>query len=327
MVRVERVELSSYPWEGYIIAAIRHPRAFDYNTKYLKYDKIEIMSKNKKFGDRKDGKRVRNLSGLAQISIDLKPNRSVSDVYINQKMDVTELVKYVTEKKKNGEEITYFHAFVTAIGKLLYNRPYMNRFVANRHLYEHNDVVIAFVAKVSFDDRAEEVMVQVSIEKSDNVSSVKEKILKELDKYRKRKKINKKGANNIIDTLGKMPNALRIPVMGMFKWVDKKGLLPLSLTKDNLYYSSIIVSNLGSIKCGAIFHNINDFGTCSSLGTFGEVKEEKGKYYCDFGINLDERIADGYYFAKSLKMLQFVFDNPKMLEERADAEIVFDELR
>ena len=26
LVRVERVELSSHPWEGYIIAVIRHPR-------------------------------------------------------------------------------------------------------------------------------------------------------------------------------------------------------------------------------------------------------------------------------------------------------------
>ena len=29
VVRVERVELSSYPWEGYIIAVIRYPRGAD----------------------------------------------------------------------------------------------------------------------------------------------------------------------------------------------------------------------------------------------------------------------------------------------------------
>ena len=50
--------------------------------------------------------RVKNVTGMAQISIDLKPNRSVSDVYINQKMDLTELVKYVEKKKKAGENIT-----------------------------------------------------------------------------------------------------------------------------------------------------------------------------------------------------------------------------
>ena len=32
LVRVERVELSSYPWEGHIIAVIRHPRWFYFST-------------------------------------------------------------------------------------------------------------------------------------------------------------------------------------------------------------------------------------------------------------------------------------------------------
>lgn len=37
-------------------------------------------------------KRIRNLSGLSQILLDLKPYRCDSDVYINQDVDVTELV-------------------------------------------------------------------------------------------------------------------------------------------------------------------------------------------------------------------------------------------
>jgi hypothetical protein len=30
MVRVERIELSSQPWEGYILATIRYPRLYNY---------------------------------------------------------------------------------------------------------------------------------------------------------------------------------------------------------------------------------------------------------------------------------------------------------
>ena len=71
----------------------------------------------KKFGDRKDARRVREITGMQQIAIDLKPHRSVSDVYINNKMDLTKLCEYVEKKKKEGSEITYFHAFVTAIAK------------------------------------------------------------------------------------------------------------------------------------------------------------------------------------------------------------------
>jgi len=75
----------------------------------------------RKFGDRKDARRVREITGMQQIMIDLKPNRCVSDVFINNEMDLTKLCAYVDKKKKEGSEITYFHAFVAAIGKVIYN--------------------------------------------------------------------------------------------------------------------------------------------------------------------------------------------------------------
>ncbi len=287
----------------------------------------------RKFGDRKDGRRVRDLTGMAQISIDLKPNRCDSDVYINQKMDLTELVKYVNRKKSEDMDLTYFPTFVMAIGKTFYNRPRLNYFVANRHVFEHNDVVISFVAKVTFEDKSEQMMIMIPIEPEDTLETVSLKIKEKVSRIRS-KKDKKEGANNAIDTLGKLPNIIRVPLMGLFKWLDQKGKLPTSLVKDNLYYSSIIVSNLGSIKCGAIYHNINDFGTCSSLATMGEIKKEEiitsdGKRelrdLCEFGINFDERVADGYYFAKSIKMIQYIFDHPELLEERADTVINIEE--
>lgn len=288
-----------------------------------------------KFNGVRNARRIKNIDGLSQILIDLKPNRCDSDVYINQKMDLTKLVKFIEKKKKEGKEISYFHAFLTAIGKTFYNRPKLNRFVSNRHVYEHNDIVISFVAKVDFDDRSEEIMIMVPIEPNDNLESISKKVKNKVDSVRN-KTSKKEGANNAIDILGKLPNIVRVPIVALFKWCDKKGILPKSLVKDNLYYSSIIVSNLGSIKCGAIYHNITDFGTCSSLATMGEIKKEEiinesGKKeikdICEFGVNLDERIADGYYLVKSVKLLQYIFDNPELLDERADTKLESKEIR
>ena len=285
--------------------------------------------------NRRDAKRVKNINGMFQIMLDLKPKRSDSDVFINQKMDVTKLVEYVEKKKKEGNEITYFHTFLTAIGKTIYNRPKLNRFIANRHVYEHNDITISFVAKISFDDRSEEIMVMVPINEKDNIYTISKKVKDKVDSIRQKKAV-KEGANDAIDVIGKLPNIIRVPLMGLFKWMDKRDLLPKGLIKDNLYYSSIIVSNLGAIKCGAIYHNLTDFGTCSSLATMGEIRKEeiinsKGKKeirsICEFGINLDERIADGYYFAKSVQLLQYIFDNPELLEEDASTKIKVDEIR
>lgn len=284
----------------------------------------------------RNARRVKDITGMQQICIDLKPDRCDSDVYINQKMDVTRLVEYMDKRKKDGDDITYFHAFVTAIGKVFYNRNKLNRFVSNRHIYEHNDVVVSFVAKVSFDDKSEEMMIMVPIEPNDNIDTISKKISGYVDKVRNSKSVEKEGANDAIDIVGKLPNGIRIPLVGILKWCDKKGVLPKSLVKDNLYYSSIIISNLGSIKCGAIYHNLTCFGTCSSLATIGEIKNEdihhddgteEIRKICEFGINLDERIADGYYFAKSVRLLQYIFDNPELLEEDANKKIDLGENR
>jgi pyruvate/2-oxoglutarate dehydrogenase complex dihydrolipoamide acyltransferase (E2) component len=274
-------------------------------------------------------RRVKDYNGMNQLAIDIKPPRSVSDVFINQKMDVTNLMKYLEKKKKKGEHVTFFHAVTMGIGKLFYNRPYLNRFVQNRHLFEHKYVDISFVAKVAFDDKSEELMLVVRIDKDETVNSLSKKIQDKVDYIRKNKNVEKKGANNIIDVLGHQPNIIRVPVIGLLKWMDKKGILPRSIAKDNLYYSSIILSNLGAIHSGAIFHNITDFGNASSLATIGEVRDEEviinGKKeirkLCEFGVNLDERIADGYYFVKSLHMLQYIFDNPELLEEPASEKV------
>lgn len=275
----------------------------------------------------RNAKRVNDITGMQQICIDLKPNRCDADVYINQKIDVTNLMEYLAKKKEEGTHITFFHAIVTAIGKVFYNRNKLNRFVSNRHIYEHNDIVISFVAKVSFDDHSEEMMIMIPINPNDTIYTISEKIKNKVDKVRKTEKVKKEGANDAIDIVGKLPNIIRVPIVGLFKWCDQKGILPSFLVKDNLYYSSIILSNLGSVKCGAIYHNLTTFGTCSSLATIGEIKPEEiitesgkkeTKKLCEFGINLDERIADGYYMAKSVKLLQYIFDNPELLENPAN---------
>ena len=279
----------------------------------------------------KYARRVKDFNGMNQLSIDIKPNRSVSDVYINQKMDVTNLMKYLEKKKKKGEHITFFHAVVAGVGKVFYNRPYLNRFVQNRHIFEHKYVDISFVAKIAFEDKAEEMMIIIRVDENDNVNTLSQKIYDKVNAIRNNKNgnVEKKGANHTIDTLAHLPNIIRVPVVGFLKWMDKKGILPDSITEDNLYYSSIILSNLGSLHSSAIFHNITDFGNASSLATIGEVRDEEviinGKKevrkLCEFGINLDERIADGFYFVKSIQLLQYIFDNPELLEEEANKSV------
>ena len=276
---------------------------------------------------RVNSKRVK-MKGMEQILVDLKPRRCDADVFINTGVDVTNLMKYLDEKKQEGKKYTFFHAIVLAFAKTIYNRPKLNRYISNRHMFEHLDVVIAFVAKVSFDDNAKEIMIQVPISPDETIDSLSEKIKNMVEKVRVSHD-KEKGANSAIDTLGKLPNIIRVPLVGLLKFMDSKGLLPLSLQEDDIYFSSAIVTNIGSLKSDSIYHNNTNFGTCSSITSIGEVRDtikvidgkEKIIKSCNFGINFDERIADGFYLIKSFKLLEYVLNNPELLEERADKKI------
>ena len=279
---------------------------------------------------KKFGTRVKNVPGMMQLNCDIRKTRQESYLYANQKFDVTELMKYLEKRKKNRDHITFFHAFLTALGKTFYNRPVLNRFVKNRRIYEHPDVSFAFVAKVSFDDKAEEMMIQCKIDPKDNINTISEKVYKKVNKVRENAKhVEKAGANSAMDILAKLPNIIRVPVVGFFKWLDKIGYLPDFLADDNIYYSSLILSNLGSFKFGAIHHNINEFGISSGLATIGEIRDEEviinGKKQVrklfELGANFDERVSDGFYLIKSLNLLQYILDHPKMLEGAADEKI------
>ena len=293
----------------------------------------------KKFGDRRDGKKVRDLDGMHNIMLDLMPKRCDSDVYMNVKIDVSNLIKYVEKYKKEhpDNKITYFHAFTMALGKVIYNKPLMNRFICNSTYYDRNDVEFAFVMKVAFEEKAEEMMVNIKVDPSDNIFTLRDKISKRVNKNRNsevKTDDKRSGTNNIVDVVGHMPKFLRKTIVGFLKWLDKHGWLPKDITEDNIYYSTAILSNLGNLGIGSIYHHLTDFGTSSILATMGKIHKEtivdkNGKTkiidVCDFGVNIDERIADGYYFATSLKLLEYILKNPKLLEGRADEKIEYRE--
>ena len=283
---------------------------------------------SKRFRDRKDGSMVR-ISGFDKFLYLLKPRRSEAEVYISKKIDVSDLVKYMENKRKDNKEITYFHLFSTAVAKLVYNKPYLNRFIMGSNKYERNEVTLSFVAKTKFEDDAKELLKVIKIEDDDNVDTISKKIFGSVRKIRSNEISH---TDDFVNSLGKLPGMVMSIIVWFVKKLDRFDLLPKSLTENSIYHSSVLISNLGSIHCDGIYHNLTNFGTNSILLTIGEIKEEAcvidGKidkrYICDFGITLDERIADGVYFAKSLNLLEYILNNPSMLEDKSSDEISID---
>ena len=43
----------------------------------------------------------------------------------------------------------------------------------------------------------------------------------------------------------------------------------------------------------------------------------------DLGLTVDERIADGFYFSQTVKLLKKILENPELLEQPASTPIEF----
>lgn len=269
------------------------------------------------FSKRRDGKKLK-ISGFEKLWNCLKARRSENEVYILKEIDVTNLKKYYDLKKTENDKLTYFHLFATAISKVIYNKPLLNRFVINGNKYVRNDITLSFVAKTDFTDDANELFTVMPISDDDNLSNISKKILNDVKKIRSNKGSN---TDNFMNLFSNMPKFIvRFAVM-IFRFLDNHDLLPQSLTSGSIYHSTVLLSNLGSIHCDGIYHNLTNFGTNSLVITIGEIKQVGSKYICKFGMTIDERIADGLYFAKCINLFEYILNNPELLEDKVSDKI------
>ncbi len=285
------------------------------------------VKKKKSFRDRRDAKYIKMPAMMRLLTY--LTDRQDADVYMNKKIDVTELVKYMKKKKLENSDITYFHAFSIAIAKVIYNRPKLNRYIINHKCYQRDDVILTFTAKVDYSDDAKEVMSLIKVDEKDNINTLSDKIKEKVNTFRNKKQQN--SSDDSLDILDKFPGwMLKFIIAPVAKFMDRHDLLPNSLNNDLLYNSTVILSNLGSIKCGAIYHHLTNFGTNGILITIGNIHKEQvvmpnGKVeirdIVEFGINLDERIADGVYFSKAVNLLDYIMGHPETLERDANERI------
>ena len=50
-------------------------------------------------------------------------------------------------------------------------------------------------------------------------------------------------------------------------------------------------------------------------------ENRKKKHYITFGVNIDERIADGFYLIKSIKVFEQIISDPKYFKDKVSAPI------
>lgn len=289
---------------------------------------------------RKDAKLVGNLDSMHIIVPLLYPNRCDNEAYISERIDLTNINAYLKQKNEElaaatpqGEDVfryTIFHLVVTTVLKTLRLRPKMNWFIANKRIYERNQISASFVVKKQFSDHGAEALAVLYAEDDDNLDTIHEKIRAQV--YASRSE-QKDGSTEAMDIVSKLP----FWVIRLFVWLvrrlDIHGKVPKALIESDPYYTSVVLSNLGSIKLCSGYHHLTNWGTNSLFVIIGEKKlrpffNADGSYEMrdslDLGITVDERLADGYYYSKTIRLVKHLLENPQLLEKPLSDQIDYE---
>lgn len=286
----------------------------------------------RKWGDRRDAERIRNIDGVHAYMAYGMPKRTEAEVYINEKIDVTELLRYIDEKNASGErKVTLFHCFIAAVARTVKMRPLLNRYISGKRYYMRREITMGFVVKKRFADSAEETLMIYRPKEDEALVDITDKISGNVKKTKSGEE--KQGADDILNVIKHFPK----PIMNLFIWtlrfLDSHGLMPAAYTDVDTEYCTVLLSNLGSIKCDAVYHHLNNFGTNGIVITIGTIhkelmESESGEFVprdtVNIGVTLDERIADGFYFARSLKLVKHIFNNPELLDKPLGEVIDFE---
>ena len=288
-----------------------------------------MKKEKRRLGDRKDGKLIRDLDGMHFITPLIYPTRCDNEAYVAERVDLTAINDYLAKKNAEPSDFptTMFHVVVAAVLKTITLRPKLNRFIANKNFYQRNDVSAAFVVKKIFSDEGGEALAVVKATDDSTLDTIHQDLYDQIKSLRGGKV---DGSTDSMDVLNRMPRFLSKFLVWIITRLDVHGWVPRFLIESDPYYCSVVLSNLGSIKLRSGYHHLTNWGTCSMFCILGEKKltpvfQPDGTYVMretlDLGLTIDERLADGYYYSKSIKLLKHLLEHPELLELPAKEKI------
>lgn len=287
----------------------------------------------KRWGDRPDATLIRNIDGMHLVMPLIYPNRADNEAFISEQLDLTKTNEYLDKKNAENPEFKYklFQIIVAAVMKTITIRPKLNRFYANKNYYQRDDISGGFVVKREFKDESTEGLAFIKVNEEYNLEKIREDIYKQIHRVRVEeaetntdKKKKEASTDDFMDLFTRLPRFITKFCFWIFRGLDKHGWIPYSLIASDPDYSSVFISNLGSIGLHAGYHHLSNWATTSLFVVIGEKKlrpyyDENGNVTMrdsvDLGITVDERIADGYYFSKSIKIIKKLIENPELLEK------------
>ena len=278
---------------------------------------------------RADGKKIKNAEPMYKIASYIMNKRVDSMNMITVDLPLDSMTAYIHKmRREKGVALSYMGLLLSAYLRTACEYPALNRFVVNKRVYARNEFCVGLVVLKS--DSDEGIMSKIYFDMADTVFDVQRKIDEYIETNRKSDSNNKTEA--IMAKLLKFPGLVNVGV-GLFRLLDKHGMLPKSVIDASPFHESLLLSNLASIRTNHIYHHVYEFGTTSISVTMGnprvvpKLKRDEVVFErtLPLGVVMDERICSGSYFAAVFKRLTQYLKDPSLLEVPPE-KIIYDEV-
>lgn len=281
------------------------------------------MSKYKRrFGDRKEGRLLRSLPAFAKFVPFIMPTRNDACNQYEESFEVSDVDRRLRKLRVDGNKVIgILHFIIAAYIRGVSMLPGMNRFVVGRRIYARDNIEVVMTVKRSLAIDATETTIKVVFEPTDTIFDVYRKMSEKIDEIK-----TVEGNNNtedVAEAMCKAPRFLLRFALTILRIMDYFGWLPQSLLDASPFHGSMIITDLGSLRIGPIYHHIYNFGTLPVFISFGAKRhayelDRHGnmvdRKYVDCKFVMDERTVDGHYYAQFLQAFRYICQHPEIVE-------------
>jgi hypothetical protein len=248
----------------------------------------------------------------------LMKSRNESVVYYEQNLDLAKTLPFIARwNQEHEQKLTLFHLVLAAMGKVLFARSGLNRFVSGGRIYQRKSVFVSFAAKKRFDDNAPLVTIKLPMKEGEPLEETVRRIYASVGEGRGdvERPVDKE-----VRWLLYLPHFLLRFLLWLFVWLDKWNLAPGALMRTDPMYASLFCANLGSVGIDRAWHHLYEYGTCSLFAALGVVRKDlvvnaagqpEVRDLVRIRYSFDERINDGFYCASSLSIVREYVEEPQ----------------
>ena len=285
------------------------------------------------WGDRIDGRKIRTLAPMAQITAYFQWERNICSNFFEESFEITNVDRYIRQKRREGlTDFGITHVLLAAYVRGIARYPQLNRFINGQKVYSRgDDIQYCMVIKKEMTVDSPDTSIKVHLKPTDTAKDVYEKLNAAVESVKATKELDS-NLDSLIMLLNLIPSVVLKFTVWLLKLLDYFGLLPKFLLELSPFHGSLFLTSMGSLGIPPIYHHLYDFGNLPVFGAFGckrkavEVLEDGTivpRKYVDLKFVLDERICDGYYYATFFKYYRRLMRNPEILDQPPE-EVVKD---